>query len=387
MQNEEWIRVKRVLDEFVQHMQTNEHLRESLGANCDNSGWDDITAPREYYMSQTVADMIRCRLMSAALWFANQDDVKDEEVNRLRCEVANVFGYILKNMYCPRKGQWARGIEYAYTAMRNMGKNPDGARVPHGLAGPVVDGKCTVCGYKGWETTPGIINGDIAEWFVEKGIMAEIGKLEGDMPCEQDWRKYKKASGGTDHKVIEEEKIPEVKQVEKKVVEDTEKVIGKVKEKLHAEIEKGTKQVAGGGDKNGKKPSSTSPSPEGASGVATGTPSGQPRSDGAAGENRVTAAPVPVPQPPPPPPTVQEGDSGVGGKKEDVETVAPVPPKGDAKTDHANTPAGTKTEPKCGVTTQTHESSGVDESGNAHSVAVTFNITPTAPECSGSGTS
>ncbi|KJP85161.1 hypothetical protein AK88_05204 [Plasmodium fragile] len=113
----------------------------------------------------------------------------------------------------------------------------------------------------------------------------------------------------------------------------------------------------------------------------------QPPSAAGAGGQQPGQGPGPGQQPPPPPPTVKEGESGVGGKKEDVETVAQTPPKGDAKTDDANTPAGKKIAPKCEVTTQTQESSGVDKSGNVHSVAVTFNITPTAPECSGSGTS
>ncbi|KJP87552.1 hypothetical protein AK88_02856 [Plasmodium fragile] len=108
----------------------------------------------------------------------------------------------------------------------------------------------------------------------------------------------------------------------------------------------------------------------------------------AAGGQQPGQGPGPGQQPPPPPPPQgTEGESALGGKKEDVETVAQAPPQGDAKTDDANTPAGKTTEPQCGVTTQTQESSGVDNRGNAHSVAVTFHITPTAPECSGSGTS
>ncbi|KJP87058.1 hypothetical protein AK88_03344 [Plasmodium fragile] len=313
-----------VLGAFAQHMQTHEQLVDAYGANCDNSGWNDFDDAKTHHTGQTVADMIRCRLMSSALWFANKEDPdkqgQDEMANRFRCEVANVFGYMLKNQYCKKEG-WKRGVEYAWKALQEMGKDVDGKK---GLTGPVMAGRCTQCGYVGSMTKLGIINGDIAQWLVDQGIMREIAQIQQQMPCHKDWKKYKKEKGGTDNKVIENDKIPEVTAIEKKVVEETEKVIEKVKDKIDQEIANGkaqsthgTKPVAGGGgDQKGEKPSA--PSAAGTSG--TGTSSGQPRSDSSAGEGQPAAGgtagegpgqgPGPGQQPPPPPPNNEPSGKG-----------------------------------------------------------------------------
>ncbi|KJP88874.1 hypothetical protein AK88_01368 [Plasmodium fragile] len=242
-------KVDKVLNSLVQHMtHSHEHI-EALGANCNNTHWDDFTQGI-YHRGQTVGDMMRCRYVTLALYYANgwdaggnntdeetaQPNTQEQTMNeRLRCELANTFGSLLRERYCTRKQTWNRGVEYAWNVMTHIGSNKYGGQT---LLGPVMDGRCTLCGYKGSWTQRGIINGDIAQWLVDQGIMTEIAHIEQQMPCEKDWKKYKEQMGGTDNKVIEEAKIPEVKQIEKKVVEETQQVIEKVKDKIDQEIAK-----------------------------------------------------------------------------------------------------------------------------------------------------
>ncbi|KJP85057.1 hypothetical protein AK88_05312 [Plasmodium fragile] len=229
-------KLKSVLDAFAQHMQKHEQLMEQLGANCDNSGWEDFT-PGVYHKDQTVGDMMRCRLMNTALWFANKDDKDDEEVNRLRCEVANVFGYILKNIYCKDKGGYNRGIEYAYTAMRNMGNTVNGTE---GLKGPVAEGRCTMCGYVGHTHNVEAVNLEIAQWLMNQGgILAEIQQLQQQRPCAEYWQDYIKkeaAESGPVKDTLKPEAMEEMDKAKKEIKKTATRVFEAAEKKVQDKI-------------------------------------------------------------------------------------------------------------------------------------------------------
>ncbi|KJP86046.1 hypothetical protein AK88_04303 [Plasmodium fragile] len=335
--NEEWTRVKNVLDDFATHMQNYEKYMEQLGANCNNAYWEDFTKGI-YEDGQRVADMVRCRLMSGALWFANTqgidgkgrgNDAERESYERLRCEVANVFGHLLRTTYCPKQNTWKRGIEYAYTAMRNMGKNQDGTPVATELAGPVVERTCNICGYEGSRTKPGIINGDIAQLLVQQGIMGELTQIERQMPCAKDWKQYIRDSatkGDSIKDILTERGIQEVEKVKEDIKRKTKQVIETAQDKVQQEIAKAAaKPIATKTEAlkpQAAKPAAVKPPPKSQPPekteeppAAPAAPAGSPgRSDQAAEDTRVPAA-GPVPQPPPaaPPGTGADG-SGTPGQ-------------------------------------------------------------------------
>ncbi|KJP84748.1 hypothetical protein AK88_05619, partial [Plasmodium fragile] len=315
-------KMKTALQAFIDYMQEHTDQMDAYGANCDNSGWDDFDDAHQY-KGQTVADVVRCRLMSVALFFANGDNIPrnsrdmddDKLYERFRCEVANVFGYMLKNQYCKHNPGWKRGVEYAWKTMKNMHKDKDGKII---LSGPVMDGRCTQCGYGDNKTQPGIINGDIAEWLVDHGIMEEIGTIEGDMPCEEQWKSYinrKAIEGAPIKKILTPGGIKEMNKVGKHVKEKATRVFEKAKEKVKAEIQ--TKEKEGGKkpevpppkvpeaptepipekkDEN-KAPAPSSPSSAGRHDPSTGADGTQPQAP---------ASPVLPARPPPPPPPPPE---------------------------------------------------------------------------------
>ncbi|KJP86093.1 hypothetical protein AK88_04284 [Plasmodium fragile] len=303
--SDELQKMKTALQAFIDYMQHHTDQMDAYGANCDNSGWDDF-GHDHLHKAQTVADVIRCRLMTGALWFANGDNAQgktaegtsipvDSTQTALRCEVANVFGYMLKNQYCKNEGTWKRGVEYAWKTMKKMGRDdkPGAVTIP----GPVMDGRCTQCGYKGSMTQLGIINGHIVEWLLTEGIMEDIAQMERQMPCDKNWKNYKQEKGGTDHEVIEEAEIHEVTEIEKKVVEQTKKVIEKVKDKIDQEIAKGAGAAAAA------KPAATKPAK-----MTQPVEESPGRSDPGAGDTTVVSqtgvgeghGPGPGQQPPPP---------------------------------------------------------------------------------------
>ncbi|KJP84820.1 hypothetical protein AK88_05546 [Plasmodium fragile] len=198
----EWNKWKTVLENFKKYMDEHTDLAAEYGANCDNSGWDDVKDQRHYYKGQTVADVVRCRVMSVAWAFANRwdmpgtktntDDTQQmdpEEENMLRCEVANTFGHLLQTKYCPGQNQWIRGVEYsriAFTKMNSSGQDGVGE-----IKGPVIDGTCTACGYKGHERLSKAINWNVVEWLMQEGqITAEIQQLHHAWPCTKNWDQY-----------------------------------------------------------------------------------------------------------------------------------------------------------------------------------------------------
>ncbi|KJP85183.1 hypothetical protein AK88_05177 [Plasmodium fragile] len=221
---EEWTRVKNVLDAFAEHMQRYEDLMAHVGANCNNAYWEDFTQG-QHHAGQRVADMMRCRIMSGALWFANEArnrGEQDTEDERRRCDVAHVFGHLLKTQYCKDKTPWPRGVEYAYKAMRNMGNTVNGTE---GLKGPVVDGKCNICGYERSRTTPGIINGDMATWLlVQWRVMDKLTHMERTMDCTKDWAEYQlqpgKAGTITAKDEARKKKLDAVKEEAQETAED-----------------------------------------------------------------------------------------------------------------------------------------------------------------------
>ncbi|KJP84941.1 hypothetical protein AK88_05429 [Plasmodium fragile] len=244
--------MKTVLQEFIDYMEKNTDQMDAYGANCDNSGWDDFGNGKDYYTGQTVADVVRCRLMSTALFFANTEVMDgsngktDRMTQRFRCEVANVFGYMLKHLYCKYNRGWKRGVEYAWKTFHKMGKEEETGAVT--ISGPVMDGRCTQCGYKGSWRTPGIIDGYIAEWLVDQGIMGEIAHIEKQMPSEQEWQTYTAGRESEDGSgKVDETKIPEVKTMEKQVVKDTKKAVEKVKKKIEEKIVNRIGTGTGGG--------------------------------------------------------------------------------------------------------------------------------------------
>ncbi|KJP85163.1 hypothetical protein AK88_05206 [Plasmodium fragile] len=186
--------------------------------------------------------------MTLALFFANKegkhgnsepaqkthDDILYE---KFRCEVANVFGYMLKNQYCKHNPGWKRGVEYAWKTLQEMGKDVDGNK---GLTGPVMDGRCTQCGYDGSRTKPGIINGEIAEWFLTEGIMGEIAQMERDMPCADKWDTYKKKNnlrkGDTIQDILQQPGIKNMKDEEHTIIQKAKKVFKEAEKKVQEEI-------------------------------------------------------------------------------------------------------------------------------------------------------
>ncbi|KJP87551.1 hypothetical protein AK88_02855 [Plasmodium fragile] len=245
---EQWKPVKEVLEEFIKYLGTNNENFDALGANCDNTGWNDFDDVA-YYTGQRVADMMRCRLMSGALWFANgagtnqeewakKSEDQKKEIERLRCEVAHVFGHLLKKMYCKDTTPWPRGIEYAWQTMKEMGHATNGAP---GLRGPVVDGRCTMCGYKDNKKHVTAINLDIAYWLMDKGgILEELKQLEHKMPCQQLWQQYiKKAAtkGDPIETILTTEGMNEKKRLHQQILQTAEKVFEKAKDKVQEEIE------------------------------------------------------------------------------------------------------------------------------------------------------
>ncbi|KJP84686.1 hypothetical protein AK88_05682, partial [Plasmodium fragile] len=185
----EWNKWKQVLEEFKEYMDEHNDLADAIGANCYNSGWNDFNDGKDYHTGQTVADVIRCRVMSVAWAFANgwhtganatQAGVhmNEEEQNMFRCEVVNVFGHLLKKMYCTDKRGYKRGVEYsriAFKSMKSAGTNGTGV-----LGGPVIDGKCTACGYTGYKRLARAINLPVLEWFLyDAHILQGIENIEG----------------------------------------------------------------------------------------------------------------------------------------------------------------------------------------------------------------
>ncbi|KJP84991.1 hypothetical protein AK88_05373, partial [Plasmodium fragile] len=244
---DQWEPVKNVLNDFIKYVQENNELFDAQGANCDNKGWNDMDQYSR--MGQRVADVMRCRIMSGALWFANgagnnkeewekKSEGEKKEIERLRCEVAHVFGHLLKTRYCQGTQPWYRGVEYAYKAMQRMGDTKPGHTA--GIPGPVVEGRCTMCGYEGHKHNVQAVNLEIAQWLMyDGGIIEEIKKLEGTMPCAQYWDQYihKAATKGDPMEtILTTEGMNEKKRLDKEIVEKAKQAFEKAKTKVQDKI-------------------------------------------------------------------------------------------------------------------------------------------------------
>ncbi|KJP84732.1 hypothetical protein AK88_05636 [Plasmodium fragile] len=112
-----------------------------------------------------------------------------EQQNMFRCEVVNIFGHLLKEKYCSEQKGYRRGVEYSRIVFRNMqSAGTDGAGV---LDGPVIQGKCTACGYGENRRWAHAINLKVVEWLMgQAAILAEIQAMEKAMPCTDKWKDY-----------------------------------------------------------------------------------------------------------------------------------------------------------------------------------------------------
>ncbi|KJP85647.1 hypothetical protein AK88_04719 [Plasmodium fragile] len=249
--DKEWEPVKKVLDEFKTYMEHGQQHMDAYGANCYNVGWDDLKEDGNYYKGQTVADVVRCRFMSVALGWANgwgnsntdkdntNDDTKDKEMyEQLRCEVVNVFGHLLRKRYCPEQDKWRRGTEYAGIAFKQM-KSP-GQHGHGGLGGPVMDGRCTMCGYGHNKQHVDAVNLDIVNWLMQEGkILDGMDKIEGGANCTKKWEEYTKGKTKANEPTrVDETKIPEIKDTETTLQEEAKKIIEQVKAAVEEEIQK-----------------------------------------------------------------------------------------------------------------------------------------------------
>ncbi|KJP85060.1 CD99 antigen [Plasmodium fragile] len=332
MQDKEWEPVKNVLEEFMEYLEEHNDNFDALGANCDNTGWNDLTHTA-HHTGQTVADMMRCRLMSGALWFANgswkttdrstkQSQQDDEETNRLRCDVAHVFGHLLKERYCKDKRGYKRGIEYAWQTFRDM--NSEGQHGFGEINGPVIEGKCTPCGYTGYHRHITAINLAIAQWLLGDGnINEEITAMEQAMPCDMKWEQYIKEQGTEGNTIKDsvstegQQKI-EVKQ--KELAGAVIKIIQKVQEAKDDIMNTATEiiETAKTAIADGQKPEASTPK-------VPAAPKQRPAPGGTGGqvppevsvEKKTSADPTPVQKQPEN--DQKEGEKGKGKKHETQE--------------------------------------------------------------------
>ncbi|KJP84806.1 hypothetical protein AK88_05566 [Plasmodium fragile] len=271
VQDEHWNKVQSVLREFIEYLGDKNQDFDAHGANCDNIGWNDMV-DTAYHKGQRVADMMRCRIMSGALWFANQSQgkqQKDKEVARLRCEVAHVLGHLLKEMYCKNQGGPKRGIEYAWETFRNM-KTP-GESGPPIVGGRVIEETCTECGYGENKTNITAINLRISQWLLQEGnISSEIAQMEPAMPCTIKWTDYINEAaqgeqyikkGATEGKTIKESVSDvgkeKIKAAQKKMTAAVAEVLEKAKKEVEQHVQKQTKEGTNGNNTSTKNTGST----------------------------------------------------------------------------------------------------------------------------------
>ncbi|KJP85071.1 hypothetical protein AK88_05293 [Plasmodium fragile] len=358
MQDEQWTPVKEVLEEFIQYLNENNDNFEQYAANCDNKGWNDF-GDGNLYKEQRVADMMRCRIMSGALWFANgsgtnqaewakKSEVEKKEIERLRCEVAHVFGHLLKTMYCKNHGGYKRGVEYAWQAMRSMKSAESGK--PGTLGGPVIEGKCTPCGYTGYHRHITAINLAIAQWLMDKGqIMQEITAMEQAMPCNAPWTDYIKQGEKPGHPVkdsVSKDGKEKIDKAQKAMTGSVIKIIEKVQE-AQDEIKEEARKLSGQANKKIEPAEDKSKKKEDQSGhkekekeaeKTSATVSGAGRADpsGAADLVGKPGSPVLPARPPPPPPD----PAGKQGEKDGPDAQTPGGPVTD---DHKDKTTGKET--------------------------------------------
>ncbi|KJP85439.1 hypothetical protein AK88_04942 [Plasmodium fragile] len=306
MQKEELERMKDVLHDFMDYMEDPYGTVDALGANCYNTGWNDIDQDDIYYKEQTVADVVRCRLLTRALWFANGDNTQHKNANggsahmsadeeRLRCDVVNAFGYILHHKYCAHKTAWTRGIKYAWKTVKSMG-DPGGIKGAD--RGPVIDARCTECGYDIKNPVVRVVNGHMAQLLIHEGnLMHKIGQLERTAHCAMQWKDYKSGPGRTDgNGNVDWKNIPEVTKTEKEIVQKTQAAIQEVTAKIDEEIEKKKSEQDKGKDTNTTPAEAKKKNEDGKKSTDAST------KDQSTEKAQLPAAPVLPARPPPPAP-------------------------------------------------------------------------------------
>ncbi|KJP85617.1 hypothetical protein AK88_04730 [Plasmodium fragile] len=265
-------KTKSVLDEFMNYMDQDNWEMDAMGANCHNTGWDDVD--KKLRRDQTVADVMRCRLMSGALFFANGGNRSDINAQGKTGVIDDLEERLKCDMYCGDKKGFKRGIEYAWKTMNEMNSSKYGGTTT--MTGPVFEGRCTMCGYN----IPGgpfrIRNGDMVTWFLQEGqIMNKIGVIQGKAHCNTLWTDYTQRMGITLGDVQIEDKITEVKETEKTIRNKTKEAFENIKELVEQKIkeeEKTGKHTEHTKNKNTNiRPNTTTPAHEYEDTLATDT--------------------------------------------------------------------------------------------------------------------
>ncbi|KJP85433.1 hypothetical protein AK88_04936 [Plasmodium fragile] len=401
-----------MLGEFIQHMETKESLMEDLGSNCNNEGWfHPRGGENTRHVGYTVGDKVVCKLMATALWFLStsthvQRTQDSSQLNNVRlkeyvkCAIVTMFASILEQSACGgtwpihnawkvMNRMWASGIQglsidggckklleidiqRGTWSMKETIKNwlKKNTRLRKKISGEKLANKCNKvvgqgekAGVQGTKEQLGDVHGK-----EEAAIMKQLQRGTKNI-VKLVTKQFRGRIGGATGNSLDQTAEDSEQDDEDDEDEDDEDDDDDDKdEDAQEDAANDTKPAeAAGADPHGEQPSA--PSPAGASGVGTGTPSGQPRSDGAAGENRVTAAPVPVPQPPPAAPPQRE--DGQGPKEE---------PK------DKNTSAGKQDGPSCVTTINDKKVHRTDFHDNNVGIQLTFTDTSPSSGCSGSST-
>ncbi|KJP84925.1 hypothetical protein AK88_05445 [Plasmodium fragile] len=367
-----WNKWKQVLQAFTEYMQDHNDLNEAYGANCYNTGWNDFGKGNDSHTQQRVADVVRCRVMSVAWAFANGwghsasantdgVDITPEEKDMFRCEVVNIFGHLLKEKYCSEQKGYKRGVEYSRIAFRDMksaGINGVGA-----INGPVIEGRCTACGYQGHERWAHAINLKVVEWLMHHGeIMNEIAQMEQAMPCTERWTDYIKQidhphnpikDGNTEGRTLKERlseegqrKIQDAEQqlegavtkIIENVAKDTDDILQQAQEAFQdvpKNAHKDATETTPGAKPMATTPATPKPVAGGTPGQGTGTGGDVARKDD---DEQPPARPPPPPPPEPARPaenTGAPGDAGPAGPQGETGAKGEPGPTG-PKEDHAS---------------------------------------------------
>ncbi|KJP88320.1 hypothetical protein AK88_01936 [Plasmodium fragile] len=321
-----WNKTKEIMEEFVQYMETAEII--SYATPCGNAGWQLPSDPTDQaYVGQTVGDKIVCVLMVGALLFMNgwhtakhsrpQEDATNASIRQhLLCAIVHMFSAVLNESVC--KSQW--GTFYAWKIMDEL------AGEGGFLGGSIKKGTCGRNIFSDVQIRELDLNTDVKAWLGQNSKLKEaIQKIKGNTLCTDRWGTGWSLDEILGHGNIDDSPRSPIAQIMHGLQHPMTEVFKGLKQQVEERIEQrqqaktgksatdgkngqaaknpataspqappGTKPAeAGGGDKNGHKPSSTSPS------GAAGTSPGSGRSD-----------PAPAPQPPPAAPEPPSGKSG-----------------------------------------------------------------------------
>ncbi|KJP87052.1 hypothetical protein AK88_03338 [Plasmodium fragile] len=190
--------MENVLKDFVDHMENIAQHIDSYAVSCADAGWGrrGDTHKGHLYTDHSVADVMKCRLMVAALYFVtgwsnHMTHDKDPSENDkdmkaiMRCMVANVFAYILAAIKCGF--QWP-GVDRAWTIMKELvGSSGDPSN-------PISRGTCTLDVYKDTNIGTGDLQGAIQNWLKTRSYIRDsITQIEKNPKCKMQWEMYKKS--------------------------------------------------------------------------------------------------------------------------------------------------------------------------------------------------